>query len=581
MTFRNLRKLEVQKVSIKQLVGIQKLRAQIEEVICVKSITNVKELISDCGGDNSNSFIWNELKKADFSFNSLQAVDSSFEFTPYIQNLNLSHNKIVNVSSIKWLPNLKILNLSFNQLTHIPKFNLEAYRRLQVLIINDNFIEDISGLARLEAMTELDLSGNCLLDHSILLPLSSLSSLMYLNLSSNPLGCHTKHRVATCRYLNRNAANEKFLLDGEFLSKKEKSLVGAYEHYFPHYHNRFNQTPSLRSRCDSNQSTSSFTSINSAGDLQAHDSSQDVLITRRVKPRSVVIEEIDNHRNSKKLDSRMLVKNDRKIEGNKEHLETKQQIEELREKFGKEWLQSQGATEVQNVMGFEAMSPNSRRRERWSNLLSSSPDRDENLLIGSQNMTTSTPIEAKRNEESTVSGAGTVYKSARNENESDAYETAVEEQSYQSFELEEEAVSEPEENEAKFIVIDEETHADCLLVISDETIKEKDPTTGRTKTKWSMSSLESCERIKMNLIRLNFDTIRKDKKERLYDMDPKECQELEKLLREILANRPLSEMNMNVYKCAKCNTQFSREINPNSTKKAVTGKFLLLFLIIY
>lgn len=243
-------------------------------------------------------------------------------------------------------------------------------------------------------------------------------------------------------------------------------------------------------------------------------------------------------------------------------METKKQIEELRQKFGNEWL-NHGANEVQNVMGFEALSPDSRRKERWSSLLSSSPDREESL-IGSQNMTTSTPIEAKKSDENSasISGTGTIYKSAQND--SDVYETAVEEQTYQELDLEvEEAISEPEENEAKFNVTDEETHTDCLLVISEETIKEKDPATGRTKIKWGMSSLESCERIKMNLIRLNFDTIRKDKKERLYDMDPKECQELERLLREILANRPLSEMNMNVYKCAKCNTQFSREINPN------------------
>jgi Leucine-rich repeat (LRR) protein len=314
VTFRNLRKLEVQKISIKQVIGIQQLRAQIQEVVCVKCITNVKELLVDCGGDHSNSFIWNELRKADFSFNSLHVVDSSFEFTPYVQNLNLSHNKIVNVSAIKWLPNLKVLNLSFNQLTHIPKFNLEAYRKLQVLIINDNFIEDVSGLTRLDALTELDLSGNCLLDHSILLPLSSLSSLTSLNLSCNPLGCHPKHRVATCRYLNKNAANGKFLLDEELLSKKEKSLAGAYEHYFPLYGNRFStQTPSLRSRCDSNISTNSFTSINSASDLQSQDTSQEVIISRRVKPRSVVIEDLDNQKNATKIESILQVKNDRKI----------------------------------------------------------------------------------------------------------------------------------------------------------------------------------------------------------------------------------------------------------------------------
>ena len=206
--FRNLRTLEIQKLSIKRIVGIQQLRAQLKEIICIRCIANTREIISDCGGDNSNGFIWNELKRLDLSYNTLEKVDS-FEFTPYVQYLNLSHNQISNVSAIKWLPNLKILNLSYNQLSHIPKFNTETYRRLQVLVINDNFIEDISGLDRMLALAELDLSGNCILDHSMLLPLSTLSALCYLNLLGNPLACHPKHRVATARYLNKNAASMK------------------------------------------------------------------------------------------------------------------------------------------------------------------------------------------------------------------------------------------------------------------------------------------------------------------------------------------------------------------------------------
>lgn len=254
--FRNLRILEVQKIPIRQVIGIQQLRAQIQELICVRSLNHVKEIISDCGGDNSSGFIWNELKRVDFSYNNFEKMDSSFEFTPYIQVLNLSHNKIESVSAIKWLPNLKILNLSYNQLTHVPAFNNESYRRLQVLILNDNFIEDVSGLARMDSLVELDLSGNFLIDHSMLLPLCSLASLMVLNLWGNPIACHEKHRNATCRFLNKNAACDKFLLDGEILSRKEKSLAGAYQNHFPWF-------PSARTRCDSSRSTISVTSISS------------------------------------------------------------------------------------------------------------------------------------------------------------------------------------------------------------------------------------------------------------------------------------------------------------------------------
>lgn len=39
--------------------------------------------------------------------------------------------------------------------------------------------------------------------------------------------------------------------------------------------------------------------------------------------------------------------------GSREHLKTKQQIEDLRKEYGDEWLHSKGATKVQGVMGIQ------------------------------------------------------------------------------------------------------------------------------------------------------------------------------------------------------------------------------------
>lgn len=144
--FRYLQTLEIQRIPIKQIIGIQQLRQQLQEIICIKKcITSVKDIITDCGGDNTNGFVWNELKVADFSSNGLTSIDCSLEFAPWLQNLNLSHNQIVSVDALKWLPHLKVLDLSFNKLVYIPTFNMEAGKRLQILILSNNFIEHLSG----------------------------------------------------------------------------------------------------------------------------------------------------------------------------------------------------------------------------------------------------------------------------------------------------------------------------------------------------------------------------------------------------------------------------------------------------
>lgn len=207
--FRNLRKLEIHRIPIQQVFGIKQFRAQLNELICVKSIKCISDILTECGGDCSNGFVWNELKTINFSYNLLKNIDDSLEFTPWLQNLNLSHNRIVSVNAIKWLPHLKILDLSYNQLNHIPNFHVDTLKRLQILILTNNFIEDISGISRFDGLNELDLSENCILDHSALLPLSTLASLRFLNLQGNPLHCHPKHRQATARFLHKNTSTVK------------------------------------------------------------------------------------------------------------------------------------------------------------------------------------------------------------------------------------------------------------------------------------------------------------------------------------------------------------------------------------
>lgn len=229
--FRSLRKLEIQKIPINQIIGIQQMRSQLNEIVCIRSISHVKDVITACGGDNSNGFTWNELKAANFSYNMLHHIDSSLEFTPWLENLNLSHNQIVSVSAIKWLPNLRVLNLSYNRLNHIPSFHVDAVRKIHIFHISNNFIEDLSGISRLLCLSELDASGNCIVDHTALLPVSTLASLCFLNLKDNPLACHPKHRQATARYLNKNTSTSKFVLDDEPLSKYEKTLTGNYDSY--------------------------------------------------------------------------------------------------------------------------------------------------------------------------------------------------------------------------------------------------------------------------------------------------------------------------------------------------------------
>lgn len=144
--FRNLRRLEIRKLAVSRVRGIQRLRGHLQELKCAdQAIESVEEIIVHCGGDRSTGFAWNALHTVDFSYNRLRSVDGSLEFVTALQHLDLSHNHIVSADAVKWLKNLKYLNLSFNRLAFVPTLHVDAPRRLKVLVLANNMIKDMQG----------------------------------------------------------------------------------------------------------------------------------------------------------------------------------------------------------------------------------------------------------------------------------------------------------------------------------------------------------------------------------------------------------------------------------------------------
>ncbi|EDW63525.2 serine/threonine-protein kinase 11-interacting protein isoform X3 [Drosophila virilis] len=627
--FRALRRLEVHKINICQVVGIQALRAQLQHLICIKSISNVEDIITHCGGDNSNGFVWNELQSADFSYNNLRAVDTALEFAQHLQHLNLRHNKLTSVRAIKWLPHLKTLDLSYNCLTHLPQFHVEACKRLQVLNISNNYVEELLDMTKLDALTTMDLSDNCLLEHTQLLPLSVLMTLTTLNLQGNPLACHPKHRLATAQYLHKNTATVKFVLDFEPLSKAEKALTGSQQLRFvgTMSHRLVSSYVSINSSRASVNTPASSVGSQLSLSVRGKDSSSeaeqappDLQISKKrtKKQRTVDIAEhgeetaIEAVTTIATPDANSLLQERPQETTDGSHLETKKQIETLRLKYGNEWLQS-GNAEL--MLGIDTPQPSEQARhvarQQLNEFLgefssgaqqadsepellniSSTPTNNSNWKVGFEskltpNNTDGSPTDAANLTQQTVyescdSSIQTQYESTndtmqeeqteRNEvqqQEIDKHKEVLSRYAAASAEQDEEPVSEEEPDEKLYIVYHaQKTSEPLFLTISSNYIREKDALSERTKTKWSIKVLESCERIKSNTLRINFDTMQKDKQERIYCVENALCQELEKKLRDILSQRDLTDMNITIYSCINCGIKFTRERKIKNYKAA-------------
>ncbi|XP_035773150.1 serine/threonine-protein kinase 11-interacting protein-like isoform X2 [Anopheles albimanus] len=585
--FRSLRTLEVQKIPINQIIGMQHLRGQIQTLACVRSISDVSDVLVGCGGDNLvEGNQWCSLKSINFAYNMLDYVDSSLELTPWLELLDLSHNQLVSVSAVRYLPNLRVLNLSYNRLNHIPVFHSDATRKLRVLQLANNFLEDLEGLCFLShSLTDLDISANFIIDHAALLPLSTLCALRSVCLLDNPLACHPKHRQATARYLNSATSDCKFLLDNEPLSRYEKTLTGNYDSYkailVPSIVSSLGMVSSGRNTPTSSAKRTTVDRDTENGAIP-YNMNQSVTSQKKLPVRRAVISECDHGSQESNIANSQTesVKtgNSRfNFESSREHLKTKEALEKLRDEHGNEWLQNYPGHMVRNLVGF---SPDHDKEygsiEHYQRV--KPPTTREHIPTGLQvKITTEKPSlkqldSVKRDqheEESQVLVDPSIENTVNTSSSLDQDTTdPIGLDGIYALRIDEEEESEREDNEVLYHVTGRENDAQLSIVVSEKSIKEKD-SVGKTKTRWGIKTLEACERPTSTRIILSFDVIKLDKKERVYEMDPHDCQLLESRLRNVLSKRPLSEMNLRLYKCVVCNTKSARQIDPTRVNEEV------------
>lgn len=137
---------------------------------------------------------------------------------------------------------------------------------------------------------------------------------------------------------------------------------------------------------------------------------------------------------------------------------------------------------------------------------------------------------------------------------------------YPTKDPEPEQLSDAEENEMIYLAKNEANQMDVLLLVSNQSVREKNELTGKTINKWTINMLESCERISGEVVRIRFDTVKRDKRERTYRLEKGQARKVDNSLRNILSQRPLSDL-MIIFRCANCALQFSQEKLPRKSGK--------------
>ena len=141
----------------------------------------VKSYVYSCDntGNITGIAIAGDLKKIPTT---IVGTSHALSLCEYLTHLNLSNNKIRDISSLGELKNIQTLRLSENQISDIS--SLKKLKNIQELVLSSNQINDISPLRELKNIKTLDLCKNQINDIS---PLKELKNIIELDLRHNKI----------------------------------------------------------------------------------------------------------------------------------------------------------------------------------------------------------------------------------------------------------------------------------------------------------------------------------------------------------------------------------------------------------
>lgn len=382
------------------------------------------------------------------------------------------------------------------------------------MVLNNNFIEDLTGLTSVINIVQLDLNQNSLLEHSSLSSISHLISLQYFNTRTNPLSCHPNHRNLTCSYLNKNSSSLKFLLDGKPLNKSEKGFVGSYH-------------PIPQVLCSNDEDINTF-----KNDVQE----------KQRKIRNVTIED-KNEDHVKTVVPKLTPS------PSNEHLQLKKQLEQLREEYGESWLHRHSGSIVQDVLGFE------------KTLLSSTPIRytpDDNLNSPDQNKSNLTNFETANNTRTVDTSVSTKGDDFETANQSIVSNSSLNESDY---------ISDSSDGEDGFTIGEECIYlvtnicdnTQVFVVVTEKFISERDVTTSKETARWHVNTIIKCEKEGDASVKLEFNTLRRDRKLRLYEVDPTDFETFYNAVKDKIDVKKIDEQKK-AYQCMKCSNVFKKVV---------------------
>lgn len=156
--------------------------------------------------------------------NQISKIDFAINLAPQIKTLLLGGNKIEKIENLTDLPELSQVELSENQIEDDSEIHTKI-GQLQKLDLSNNKIKNLTGFTKLYSLQELNVAMNKIHDLDSVLPISKLPNLEILNLQGNEVTKIVDYRLKVFESFGKRCSD--LCLDNELPSQPEVDKVSV------------------------------------------------------------------------------------------------------------------------------------------------------------------------------------------------------------------------------------------------------------------------------------------------------------------------------------------------------------------
>ncbi|KAL3852935.1 hypothetical protein ACJMK2_016540 [Sinanodonta woodiana] len=230
--FKSLQSLTLVKCNWQYIEGLETVKQTLNTIKVHYTIGAIRDIVLQdvpSWREEDGTLIvsyWEQIIRADFSNNSIRAIDDSVQLMPKIEQLNLSHNQIECIQHLQWLSGMTSLDLSYNLIVSQEALHTKL-GNLKTLNLAGNKLDTLQGFSKLFCLETLDVSHNQISQVEDVQSVCSLPCLENLLLIGNPVTIVLDYRTRTLAMFG-DRVNE-VTLDKEKASQKELDTVAVLQ----------------------------------------------------------------------------------------------------------------------------------------------------------------------------------------------------------------------------------------------------------------------------------------------------------------------------------------------------------------